>query len=304
MSYSKYEVFLKVIEFGSMSRAATYCSYSQSAVSQIISSLEKELEVTLLKRSQTGICLTTEGEHLLPLIEELSLAEKNIHAESMKLNGIESGSIRIGTFSSIACNVLIPILNKFKEAYPGIKIELREGDNRQIESWLSEGSVDFGFIGLPAPVGFETIPIYRDPFVAVMSRDSEYTEYQRVPLEIFEQEPIVLYDEGTQKEAAGILRKSRIKAKVEYVSRDDRMILSLIENRLCMGFMGRLILNRTGFDVIYKPTEPQFYRDIVLAIKSREHASSAAKKFIDLIEEDLDEVISGLEIESEGPEIL
>ncbi len=296
MSYSKYEVFLKVVEYGSMSQAATYCSYSQSAVSQIISTLERDLGVTLLKRSQTGINLTTEGEYLLPLIEELSEAEKSVYAASSKLNGVESGSIKIGTFSSVACNILIPVINKFKKEYPGIQIELREGDNHQTETWLAEGTVDVGFVDMPAPSGFETIPIYTDPFVAVMSTGSKYADQDVISIDTFEKEPMVLYNEGTQKEAAGILRKNKIKANVEYVSRDDRMILSLIENDLCMGFMGELILAKSSFDIVSRPTEPQFYRDIVLAVRSREHASSATKKFIDFIERDIDEVIDELEI--------
>ena len=62
MVFSKYTMFLKVIELGSMSKAAAECNYSQSAVSQIISSLEKELQLTLLNRSQTGIWLTSDGK--------------------------------------------------------------------------------------------------------------------------------------------------------------------------------------------------------------------------------------------------
>ena len=63
-----------------------------------------------------------------------------------------------------------------------------------------------------------------------------------------------------------------------------------------MGFMGELILAKSSFDIVSRPTEPQFFRDIVLAVRSREHASSATKKFIDFIERDIDKVIDELEI--------
>ena len=100
MSFSRYSVFLKVVELGSMSRAAVYCNYSQSAVSQIISSLEKELQMTLLNRGQNGIWLTSAGKHMLPYIEKLRDAEEAVYDQSAKLRGIESGHLRIGTFSS------------------------------------------------------------------------------------------------------------------------------------------------------------------------------------------------------------
>ena len=70
-----------------MSKAAAECNYSQSAVSQIISSLEKELQLTLLNRSQTGIWLTSDGKYMLPYIEALSNAEQNIYKQASKLKG-------------------------------------------------------------------------------------------------------------------------------------------------------------------------------------------------------------------------
>ena len=57
MKKSKYEVFMKIIEYGSLSRAAMYCNYSQSAVSQIVASLEEELGVTLLNRNHAGVSM-------------------------------------------------------------------------------------------------------------------------------------------------------------------------------------------------------------------------------------------------------
>lgn len=74
MKKSKYEVFVKVVELGSLSRAADYCNYSQSAVSQIVSSIENELGITLLNRNHAGVWLTSDGEQLLPHIHNLSNA--------------------------------------------------------------------------------------------------------------------------------------------------------------------------------------------------------------------------------------
>lgn len=288
MDFSKYAVFLKVVEFGSMSKAASYCNYSQSAVSQIISSLEKDLQVTLLNRSQNGIWLTSAGEHILPYIKELSRAEESVYHESERLRGMESGHIKLGTFSSVSCHIMIPILKAFKTSYPNISIEIREGDNFAIESWLAQGTVDFGFIDSPTLAGFTEIPVCTDPFRAVMAKDSEYARLDIIPIEVFEKVPMILFDEGTKKEAAGILRRSKINPKVEYTSRDDSLILSMIENDLCMGFMGSLILTKTPYKVVAKPTEPAFFRDIVLTVKNRGAASTAARKFIEFFEEHLE----------------
>ncbi len=118
MSSSKYAVFLKVAELGSMSKAAMHCNYSQSAVSQIISSLEDELQMTLLNRSQSGVTLTASGEQMLPYIRHLRDAADAVNEQAAKLKGLEVGHIRIGTFSSVSCHVLAPVLKEFKAVHP------------------------------------------------------------------------------------------------------------------------------------------------------------------------------------------
>lgn len=292
MVFSKYTMFLKVIELGSMSKAAAECNYSQSAVSQIISSLEKELQLTLLNRSQTGIWLTSDGKYMLPYIEALSNAEQNIYKQASKLKGVESGRIVLGTFSSVSCHILMPIIKAFKDAYPNINIEIREGDNLAIESWLAKGSIDFGFIDSPTLPGFETIHVCRDPFVAVMSEEGVYANRDDIPVEIFEETPMIIVDEGSPKEAGGILRQINITPNVVHSSKDNSLILSMIENRLCLGYMGKLVLTKTPYKIISKPTVPQFYRDIVLTIKDRNAASVATQKFLEFFEENLESVLA------------
>lgn len=78
MRYSKYTIFLKVVELESFSKTADFYKYSQSAVTQIVKSLETELQMTLLKRSHAGVCLTSDGEQLIPYIWELAMAEERM----------------------------------------------------------------------------------------------------------------------------------------------------------------------------------------------------------------------------------
>lgn len=280
MSYSKYAVFLKVAELGSMSKAAMYCNYSQSAVSQIISSLEDDLQMTLLNRSQSGVTLTADGEQMLPYIKRLRDAADSVYEQAAKLKGLEVGHIRIGTFSSVSCHVLAPVLKEFKAAYPNISIEIREGDDAGVTAMLLRDEVDFGFMDAPVPAGFDSFLVRRDPFMAVVSEGSPYAAMDTVPLSAYSTEPTVLYDEGSQKEAMGIFRKNKITPRVEYTSRDDNLILSLIENGLCIGYMGQLILTKNSYRVVSRPTEPAFHREIMFVVRSIENASPAAAHLI------------------------
>ena len=73
------------------------------------------------------------------------------------LNGLQSRIIRIGTFSSVATHWLPNIIKEFQKSYPGIDYELLLGDYTEIEEWISEGRVDYGFLRLPTCSDFETV---------------------------------------------------------------------------------------------------------------------------------------------------
>ena len=125
MRYSKYTIFLKVVELESFSKTADFYKYSQSAVTQIVKSLEAELQMTLLKRSHAGVCLTSDGEQLIPYIWELAMAEERMWEKAGEITGMDRGLIRIGVFSSIACHYLPGVMKEFRKLYPGIDFELQ-----------------------------------------------------------------------------------------------------------------------------------------------------------------------------------
>jgi len=295
MSKSKYEIWMDVIKFQSLSQAAYYNNYTVPAISQIIKSLEKELGVTLLNRSHSGVSLTSEGEHLYAYVEKVVQAEAALQEEASKLSGIEGGTIRIGTFSSISSHVLVPIIRDFKSKHPKIHIELQHGDNLAIETMLSRGIVDLGIVDLPISSEFTTYSILKDPFVAVLPANHPCAGMERVPLSVFEEYPVVLFNEDTNKEAAGILRKNRIHANVEYLSSDDPTILSMIEEGMCIGFMGSLILHKTNYNIVTRPTEPSIVREIAFAAKDMAEASPAVHRFLDFALENIRKYTRGFE---------
>ena len=74
----RYHTFLKVIELGSFTKTAEELGYTQSAISQMIQSLESELETTLLLRSRSGIELTADGKELLTYIYNICNSYNNL----------------------------------------------------------------------------------------------------------------------------------------------------------------------------------------------------------------------------------
>ena len=75
MSIQKYEIFLRTLEAGSVSRAARDLGLTQSAVSHALSSLEERFGFPLLQRSRSGVRLTEEGKRVLPSVRTILSAE-------------------------------------------------------------------------------------------------------------------------------------------------------------------------------------------------------------------------------------
>ncbi len=284
MKQSKYSVFLKVVETGSLSRAAEECNYSQPAVSQILTSLEKELGLTLLHRSHAGVHLTSEGEQLLPFLREVNRSQLALAEKADELLGVESGLLRIGTFSSISCHLLAPALKAFHAIHPHINFELFQGDYHQIENWIQDGTVDFGFVDLPTRKEFYVLPLLKDRMVAILPPTHPYAQKETIPLELFAKEPMILLEEGTRKEVITQFKQENIIPQIAYRTEDDYTVMSLVENGLGISILGELVLNKMTYNIVIKETSPAFSRQIGVAARSRSHASYAVKAFLKYLE--------------------
>jgi len=128
MNLQKYMSFVKTAECGSFTKAAELLNYSQSSISRMINDLEKEWKVALLERSVGGVKLTSDGMKLLPYAKSVVAEFEKLQMEVDELNGLQSGLIRIGTFSSVATHWLPNIIKEFQKAYPNIDYELLLGD--------------------------------------------------------------------------------------------------------------------------------------------------------------------------------
>lgn len=168
MSVSKYEAFLKTVELGSLTRAADALGYTQSGMTYILNSLEDECGLTLLKRDRTGVQLTSDGQEMLPYIESLCESWRLVSEKRDALKGMESGHLRIGTFTSVSTHWLPGIIHAFRRAYPNITFELLHGDYAQIQEWVLRGRVDLGFTQLPLKEGLSGLHLKSDDLLAVL----------------------------------------------------------------------------------------------------------------------------------------
>ncbi|MDN4492553.1 LysR family transcriptional regulator [Ureibacillus aquaedulcis] len=283
MNIQKYLAFVKSVEYGSFTKAAEALSYTQSGISRMISDLETEWGILLFERGRTGITLTSDGLKLLPQLERVCNEHQMLMLQIEDLRDIESGIIRIGTFSSVATHWLPNIIKVFKKDYPGIDFELLLGDYTEIENWIIEGRVDFGFLRLPTKGELETIFVEQDRLLVVLPEEHPFVNCDKFPIKELSNNPFMLLEKGAKAEISQIFIQHQIVPQVQFTTWDDYAIMSMVENGLGISILPELILQRIPYKIIAKELEVPAFRNIGIAMREQKSLSLAAKRFLEYL---------------------
>lgn len=285
LSLSKFEVFISVIESGSLTRAGEQLGLTQSAVSHAIASLEREYGFSILSRGRSGISLTSNGERLLPYMREMLRANERMKQEVASINGMEVGTVRIGTFTSVSTQWLPGILKRFQDNYPAIEIKLLEGYYDGIENWIQTGEVDFGFVSLPTTEDLETIPLKKDQLYLLVTDDHPLYDQERVHVSQLVEETFVMPKAGCDNDIQRLLAKYHLQPRVKYEVGDDHAIISMVQNGLGISILPEMILFRLPANIRMIPLEGEHYRSLGVAATSFAKQSPAAKRFLQHVTE-------------------
>ena len=288
-----YDAFIKVVETGSFTKAADALGYTQSAVSQMVHTIEEELSTVLFTRSRKGVVLTPDGEEFLPYIKNLYNAQMELFEKRKEMQGLQNGIIRIGTFSSVSCNWLPGLMKDFKEQFPSVHFDLQQGEYTMIGNWIKEGSVDFGFVNPDAVTGLTVIPLCVDEMLAVLYPGHVLATRDTVHLAELAKEPYILLDEGDVNEPLEIFNQNHLTPNIQYKVFDDYTIMYMVEKGLGVSILPKLVLSRHHQNILTKEITPRVTRKIALAYKKKNVLPIASRYFIDFIIEK----IKGVEME-------
>ncbi|MEE1132691.1 MAG: LysR family transcriptional regulator [Caryophanon sp.] len=285
MNIQKYKAFLKVVEYGNITRAAEVLNYAQSGVSRMISDLEAEWRVTLCERSRSGITLTSDGLKLLPHIQRICNEYDLLMMQLDDLHEAQTGLLRIATFSSVATHWLPHIIKTFQCDYPNIEFELLLGDYTEIERWIVEGRVDFGFVRLPTKRAMETYALAQDDLVVAMPTDHALVTCETFPLAALDQSPFILLEKGAKAEIAEIFEQHKLTPQTVFTTWDDYAVMSMVEQGLGISILSSLVLQRTPYDIVTKKLAVPAYRTIGIGMREERSLSLAARKFLTYVEQ-------------------
>ncbi len=281
MSLVKYEILNKVAEVSSFTKAADALGLTQSAVSHAVSSLEKECGFALIHRSRTGVTLTSEGQTMLRAMRQVLDANELLQQETAHILGVTRGKLRIGVISSISSNWMPEIIRIMDNQFPGIQVELREGDYYEIEQWLQSGVVDAGFLNGQKSEQFQFIQLVQDPLLCIVSNQSSL--YNRAEIDIAELEdmPFIMTSYRGTNDVKVLLEQYHVKPNIRFELSEEVGIISMISHHLGISILPRLVINRLPSSLKAIPLKQGGYRTIGLAMKHQ--ASPVTKKFAEIL---------------------
>jgi DNA-binding transcriptional LysR family regulator len=283
MNIQKYRALVKAVEYGSFTKAAEASNYTQSGVSRMISDLETEWGISLLERGKAGVSLTSDEAKLLPMIQRICNEQEMLLAQVNNLHDMQLGLIRIGTFSSVATHWLPNIIKRFQKDYPKIEFELLLGDYKEIENWIQEGRVDFGFLRLPAIIELKTVPLEKDRLLVILPKDHPFADCDKFPMKELEKNPFILLEKGGKAEISAIFERNHLSPQVHFTTWDDYAIMSMVENGLGISILPELILRRIPYHVVTKELEVPAYRNIGIAMRNQMSLSLAVQRFLEYL---------------------
>lgn len=282
---SKYEIILDVCNTGSISKTAAKYNYTQSAVSQLIKNFEKELGLSLFKRTKHGVQLLPNTEKIVLSLENICREEKKIQQIAADLNSLDSGYIRIGSIQSISYHWLPDILRRFSEIYPKITFELYIDGFRPLISNLKNGKLDCIFASRYSVPDYPFIPLGKDELMLVTPGGHPLSEQTAVSLSDVDKKDFILTSDRLDYETGKIFEMNGIRPKIRYQVNEDFAALKMVEKGFGITILPKLLLYNAPFDVCVRSFTEHYSRMLGVAWLPDMQPSPATQKFLSFAEE-------------------
>lgn len=289
LNYELYKVFYQVALNLSFSKAAEILFISQSAVSQNIKSLEKELKSELFIRSTKNVELTDAGkilfEHIEPAFNLIENGEKSIK----EINALKRGEIHLGANDTISKDFLLPYLNKFHQLYPDIQIQITNRTSSTCIDLLKQNKVDLIISNLPnqkitEQMEYQEIYSFNDIFIT----GSEFRKLaeNKISLKELKKYPLLMLEAKTTTRK--FLEKSlselgiEIEAAIELGSVD--LLIEMAKIGLGIAFVPEYCLDLKKEGLFKINTKEKLPARKLAVVKNKNiPLSNAAEKFLKLL---------------------
>lgn len=289
MQIESLKVFCDLAETESFTKAAQINGVTQSAVSQQISSLERQFKSLLIERSKKKFRLTREGQVLYDYSKQIIQTYDSLHSKLQEIKDIISGTIRVATIYSIGLHDLPPYLKKFLKTYPTVNVHVEYRRSNQVYEDVLGNVVDIGLVAFPTKDSkLEIVPLRRDSMVLICHPQHPFAKSRTLKVKELAGQKFVGFepDIPTRRAIDKVFREQGV--SVQYVMEFDNIetVKRAVEIDAGVaivphGCVTQEIAKQTLSEVRLDGTE--LFRPLAAIYKKNKVLSPAMKQFINVL---------------------
>ena len=193
--------FTTVVDCNSFTEAAQQCYISQSAISQQIQSLERELGVELIHRQNRHFTLTPAGEYFYSRSKAVLEQVEDLVRETRRLGADEELQLRIGYLRCYSGLELYQAIGEFSRIYPEVSIHIVNGTHEELYDLLRQGGVDLVLNDQRRAFSdsYENLELMQCGCYVELSTYNKLSGQEQVQLEQLKQLPCILISSREQQ---------------------------------------------------------------------------------------------------------
>ena len=255
----------------------------------MIKSLEEELKITLLDRSERKIELTDAGVIVYEQALKILQSVEDVYASVNELVQVKKGTVKLGLMPTTGVVLFPNVLAGFKKEYPQIDIQMVEYNAKQLKLKVEQGDIDLGITVLPVNSQlFETIPLLSEELVILVDSEHWLVTRESVRLSDLKNESFILLTEDyalhdVVKQAC---MQSGFEPTVAYKSSLWDLIGEMVATKLGVSLIPRSMVSRFNNRNVHaiSISYPLIEWELVLIYKKNKYLSFAARTFIEYIQ--------------------
>jgi len=289
MQIESLKVFCDLAESESFTKAAQINSVTQSAVSQQISSLERQFKSILIERSKKKFRLTREGQVLYEYSKQIIQTYQSLQSKLQEIKDVISGTIRVATIYSIGLHDLPPYLKKYLKSYPTVNVHVEYRRSNQVYEDVLSNVVDLGLVAYPVRDNkLDVVALRRDRLVLVCHPQHPLAKSKSVPLTAIAGQKFIGFqpDIPTRKAIDKILKDRGI--QVQHVMEFDN--IETVKRAVEIDAGISIVPQGTIVQEVSKQTlvqldleDGEFYRPLAAIYKKNRVLSPAIKQFVSIL---------------------
>jgi LysR family transcriptional regulator, nitrogen assimilation regulatory protein len=304
MDLKQLEYFRHVAELGSFTRAASFLSVVQPALSRQVRQLEVELGQNLFDRNGRGVVLTDAGSRLLEHTRGILMQVGRARQELEDQKNAASGHLVLGLPPSLGRSLTVPLVKAFRRLLPNARLATVEGLSVYMLEWLRVGRVDCALVyNAPASATLELQPLLDEQlfFIAPLAGTRKRKTRKSITLNELSEHPLIIPSRphairmSVENALSGIGRKIRVAHEIECIP----AVIDLVREGLGSGVLPLSAMQAAqGADTVeVKPiVAPVLKTSLSIAISAQRPKSPLMRKALELIRDIVRQEISPAEV--------